>query len=108
MERKTTELEQKLIANGFELTQKKYKGKHSERIASYLYTKGYLFVVLNPKRDMVLDYGVIPLANVLLIGKEFKTTLDEEFRELEMLLFYEEWEEDTKEIIDTIESVEEE
>ena len=107
MERKTTELEQKLVRYGFELTQKKYTGKHSERIASYLYTKGYLFVVLTPKRDKVLDYGIIPINNVLLIGKELKACIDEEFRELEMLLFYEEWE-DTEEIIETVESVEKE
>lgn len=107
MERKTTELEQKLLKNGFELTQKKYTGKHSERIASYLYTKGCLFVVLTPKRNEIIDYGVIPLNNVLLIGKELKENLDREFNALEMFLFYEEWE-NAEEIVETVESVEKE
>ena len=66
MNRKITELERKLIRNGWLLTQKYYEGKHSERTWCYEYYKtmncdGDLFgaiVIINPKRDTILDYGI--------------------------------------------------
>lgn len=58
MKRKETILEQKLISNGFILTQKTYFGKHSEHIGNYIYEKDNWEIILDRKREMVKDYGI--------------------------------------------------
>lgn len=59
MKRKTTELEQTLINNGYRLSHKQYGGRHSEKTLSYYYVKGEQFVRLDYKRENVLSYGLL-------------------------------------------------
>jgi len=71
MKRKVTELEQQLIQNGWYLTNKRYVGKHSEKILCYEYhktsdlrndNKTYdLFIQLDQKRSQIVKYGVANL-----------------------------------------------
>lgn len=71
MKRKITELEQKLLENGWHLTIKRYTGKHSEKILSYEYHKTSdlrndnkvydLFINLDLKRSQIVKYGVANL-----------------------------------------------
>lgn len=68
MKRKVTELEQKLINDGWCLTTKRYTGKHSQKILCYEYhktsdlrndNKTYdLFIQLDQKRSQIVKYGV--------------------------------------------------
>ncbi len=62
MKRKITEIEQKLIEDGFQLKLKRYTGKHSEKSYCYEYTREYEnrthVVILNSKRDNVIKYGI--------------------------------------------------
>ena len=62
MKRKTTELEQRLIDNGFELKCKHYEGRHSEKICSYEYI-GVVFgittrVLLDRHRTCILTFSI--------------------------------------------------
>ena len=71
MKRKVTELEQKLINDGWCLTIKRYTGKHSEKILCYEYHKlgdfrcdkkvFDLFITLDQKRSQITDYGILNL-----------------------------------------------
>lgn len=58
MKRKTTDLEQRLINNGYRLTTKEYGGRKSEKTLCYIYEKGEQYVRLNYKRNMVLSLGI--------------------------------------------------
>lgn len=68
MKRKITDLEQKLIENGWQLTNKHYTGKHSEKILCYEYHKTSdlrndnkvydLFINLDQKRSQIVKYGI--------------------------------------------------
>ena len=68
MKRKITDLEQKLINDGWCLAIKRYAGKHSEKTHSYEYHKiadlshdGHKYeqiIVLSQKRDTVVKYGI--------------------------------------------------
>lgn len=58
MKRKETILEQRLISNGWILTQKTYFGKHSEHIGNYIYEKDDNKIILDAKREKVVDYGI--------------------------------------------------
>lgn len=58
MKRKTTELEQRLINNGYRLTKKQYGGRKSEKTLFYVYEKGEQFVKLDYKRENVLSLGI--------------------------------------------------
>ena len=71
MKRKRTELEEKLIKNGWELDHKNYTGKHSDKILSYVYEKCYekaetqlgytdftARIELDQKRTQVIDIFV--------------------------------------------------
>lgn len=58
MQRKVTELEQRLINNGYRLTTKEYGGRKSEKTLCYVYEKGEQYVRLDYKRDMVLSLGI--------------------------------------------------
>lgn len=68
MKRKVTDLEQKLINDGWYLTNKRYTGKHSQKILCYEYhktsdlrndNKTYdLFIQLDQKRSQIVKYGV--------------------------------------------------
>lgn len=58
MKRKETILEQRLISNGWILTQKTYFGKHSEHTGNYIYEKDNWEIILDRKREKVVDYGV--------------------------------------------------
>lgn len=68
MKRKITDLEQKLLDNGWQLTNKNYTGKHSEKIECYEYHKTSdlrnngktfdLVIKLDQKRSQIVDYGV--------------------------------------------------
>ena len=59
MKRKTTDLEQRLINNGYRLSHKQYGGRHCEKTLSYYYVKGDHFVRLDYKRETVLSLGLI-------------------------------------------------
>ena len=71
MKRKVTELEQKLIDDGWCLTTKRYTGKHSQKILCYEYhktsdlrndNKTYdLFIQLDQKRSQIVKYGIANL-----------------------------------------------
>ena len=68
MKRKITELEQKLLDNGWCLTIKRYTGKHSEKTHCYEYHKksditnnGKTYeqiIKLDQKRSQIIDYGI--------------------------------------------------
>ena len=68
MKRKVTDLEQKLINNGWCLTIKRYTGKHSEKTHCYEYHKtnditnngkSYEQVIqLDQKRSQIVNYGI--------------------------------------------------
>ena len=58
MKRKVTELEQRLINNGYRLTKKEYGGRKSEKTLSYHYEKGDQFVRLDYKRENILCLGI--------------------------------------------------
>jgi len=68
MKRKNTELDQKLIENGWYLTNKRYTGKHSEKTQCYEYVKTSdlrndnktydLFILLDTKRSQIVNYGI--------------------------------------------------
>lgn len=68
MKRKITSLEQKLIENGWCLTNKRYKGKHSEKTLSYEYHKTSdlrndnkvydQVIILDQKRSQIVNYGI--------------------------------------------------
>ena len=68
MKRKTTDLEQKLINDGWCLTIKRYTGKHSEKTHRYEYHKtsdirnngkSYEQVIeLDQKRSQIVNYGI--------------------------------------------------
>ena len=61
MKRRITELEQKLINDGWILTSKSYTGRHSEKIESYDYTRVFndalSFIKLTPNRKNIIDFG---------------------------------------------------
>ena len=71
MKRKITELEQKLLDNGWYLANKRYTGKRSEKTLCYEYqqtsylrndNKVYdLFINLDLKRSQIVKYGVANL-----------------------------------------------
>lgn len=71
MKRKITELEQKLLDNGWYLTNKRYTGKRSEKTLCYEYQKTSdlrndnkvydLFINLDLKRSQIVKYGVANL-----------------------------------------------
>ena len=78
MKRKITELEQKLLDKGFRLLKKNYAGKYSQKTDSYEYRNVYVglcevnflgFVLLDYKREKILEYGIIPVSETLLILK---------------------------------------
>lgn len=95
MKRKITELEKKLLNNGWKLSTKHYEGKHSERTWFYEYTKymnyeGELFgvkVIIDPKRNHIIDYGIENLikdyASVLCFNSECLQDLTNKFKALE-------------------------
>ena len=58
MKRKVTELEQRLINNGYRLTKKEYGGRKSEKTICYDYEKGDQFVRLDYKRENILSLGI--------------------------------------------------
>ena len=63
MKRKVTELEKKLLADGWQLSIKAYKGKHSEKVDYYEYTKIFnetpSYIQITPSREKISDYGII-------------------------------------------------
>ena len=71
MKRKITELEQKLINDGWCLAIKRYTGKHSEKILCYEYhktsdlrndNKTYDQIIkLDQKRSQIVDFGIANL-----------------------------------------------
>ena len=58
MKRKTTELEQRLINNGYRLTKKVYGGRKSEKTLYYYYEKDNAFIKLDYTREKVLSVGL--------------------------------------------------
>lgn len=58
MERKTTEIEKRLLGNGYRLTKKIYGGSKSQKTLYYYYEKGNQYVKLDYKREQVLGVGI--------------------------------------------------
>lgn len=62
MKRKETELETQLVASGWYLTHKNYKGRLAKRIDSYVYERdfnGFHFrLYLNPKRNEIRELKI--------------------------------------------------
>lgn len=77
MIRRTTELEKRLISNGWYLTSKNYYGKGSNKTLCYNYTKTFelkemvvdAIVVISPKRDEVFNVS-LALFDTTLLEKE--------------------------------------
>ena len=59
MKRKITDLEQRLIDNGYYLSHKSYSGRKSEKTLSYTYVCQNKFVRLDYKREKVITYGLL-------------------------------------------------
>ena len=80
MKRKITDLEQKLINDGWHLGIKTYTGKHSEKILCYGYYKDSeiknngkkynQIITLDQKRTSVVDYGLVNVNVVFLNDQE--------------------------------------
>ena len=106
MKRKITELEQKLIENGWKLVCKSYSGKHSEKTEHYEYCKvetlkpqninyGQL-IKLNAKRTEIIDYGLLNVSFELL-NEQLLVTLRVMLRNLHSFvdeITVEKWESD--------------
>lgn len=106
MKRKITELEQKLIDNGWKLINKTYSGKRSEKTNNYVYFKtetltsqninyGQL-IKLNAKRTEIVDYGLLNVSCDLL-NEQLLVTLRVMLRNLHSFvdeITMEEWESD--------------
>ena len=58
MERKKTEIEKRLLGNGYRLTKKSYGGNKSQKTLYYYYEKGNQYVKLDYKREKVLGVGI--------------------------------------------------
>ena len=62
MKRKTTELEKKLIQDGWRLHNKVYEGKKSEKTSAYIYAKeegAFVKILqLNPKREEIIKVAI--------------------------------------------------
>jgi hypothetical protein len=58
MKRKTTQLEKRLLDNGYYLSHKSYSGRKSEKTLSYTYVKENKFIRLDYKREKVITYGL--------------------------------------------------
>jgi len=98
MKRKTTNLEQRLIENGFSLSHKTYKGKDKKRTEFYVY-KGTLDnytirVYLDYKREK-LDHYVIENTLPSLIVRENLDALERVYEHIFEMLY--EHKEDTNE-----------
>lgn len=61
MKRRITDLEKKLLENGYTLTSKLYKGKHSEKTCCYVYKNGHNAIKLDYTRTNVIDFAVLVL-----------------------------------------------
>ena len=59
MKRKTTQLEKRLLDNGYYLSHKSYSGRKSEKTLSYTYVCQNKFVRLDYKREKVITYGLL-------------------------------------------------
>lgn len=85
MKRKTTNLEQRLINDGWCLSLKRYTGKHSQKTFCYEYSKNIddqeHIIVLNPKRTNVVKFGI---ANVHIdfVSKETLANIHQLYLEL--------------------------
>lgn len=83
MKRKVTNLEKRLIADGYKLTLKRYTGKHQDKILWYEYTKTNtdLVIRLNPKRDKVVTFGIANL-NIIFVNGPLLEIIHERFFQL--------------------------
>lgn len=90
MKRKETILEQKLLENGYTLTGKKYKGKHSQLTKHYEYCKDIVFehqnakifttfyILIDSKRNKVIDYYLRNF--IVIVNKQNKVLLDQTYK----------------------------
>lgn len=63
MKRTITDLEEKLIQEGYKLKSKEYGGKHSQKVVAYVYIKkdevgDVTSIVLNQKRTKIVYYTI--------------------------------------------------
>jgi hypothetical protein len=56
--RKVTDLEKRLIANGYRLSHKEYGGRNCDKTLAYFYVKDGCFIKLDTKREKVLARGL--------------------------------------------------
>lgn len=77
MKRKETFLDQKLAMAGWVLTKKTYVGKHSEHVGNYIYEKGNEEIVLDAKRERVVDYGIKGVGEDLFNDATLRPYLDQ-------------------------------
>lgn len=87
MKRKTTELEQKLITNGWYLTLKRYSGKRSQFTQSYEYhhdNNGLKEVIyLDKKRESIIKFGIADVKVEMLTKAELHE-IHQKYLELDM------------------------
>lgn len=94
MLRKTTDLEKKLLNNGFKLVFKTYKDtKSSKRIESYAY-KGEVnnyecFIYLNSKRNEVKNFVIANKGSSNLVSRDELYDLEITFHDLENICYEE-------------------
>ena len=109
MKRKVTDLEQKLINDGWCLTNKRYTGKHSEKTHCYEYHKtsdirnngkSYEQIIqLDQKRSQIVNYGIANIQIDYLDREELDLI---RFLFLELRHFVERIEQENASVIDTI------
>lgn len=77
MKRKETFLDQRLAMAGWVLTKKTYVGKHSEHVGNYIYEKDNEEIVLDAKRERVVDYGIKGVSEDLFNDATLRPYLDQ-------------------------------
>lgn len=91
MKRKTTNLEQKLIANQWYLALKTYAGKHSDKTLKYEYHKnvdGLDYVIaLDKTRENIIKYGISGIY-VNFLDKDELLNLHNKYLELRDFIYY--------------------
>lgn len=83
MKRKITDLEKKLLENGYVLVGKDYGGKHSEKTRCYVYKNGINVIKLDYTRKKVLDYALVGVIIVGVVDKVELEILNTNFKGLE-------------------------
>lgn len=83
MKRKITDLEKKLLENGYILVGKDYSGKHSEKTNFYTYKSGSGVIKIDYTRTKVVDFALTGYFIVGVVSGRDLAILNSEYKELE-------------------------